>query len=102
MLIRGASQKPNLEAVRRIKRSLHDALGLPEDALITVAQLACLEEGCAPVETVIGLLRSGEAQRQHKVHKPTDRIDTADLVEVCTAWGFPIDISFFNTHFNEV
>ena len=45
MLIGNASKKPNVETVRRIKRALHTALALSEEATITVAQLACLEEG---------------------------------------------------------
>ena len=57
MLIGKSSQRPNLETVRRIKRVLIAALELPEDAIITVSQLACMEEDCAPLETVIGLLR---------------------------------------------
>jgi hypothetical protein len=96
MLIGSGSKKPNLDAVRRIKRSLHVALDLPEDALVTVAQLACLEEDCAPLETVIGLLRPDAPQLQHKVHKPTDAVDAEDLMEVCEAWGFSVSISLFN------
>ena len=69
MLIGAPSNRPSLQAVRRIKRSLHEALGLSDDDLITVTQLACLEEDCAPLETVIGLLRPSRPQLQHKVHK---------------------------------
>ena len=90
MLIGSSSRKPNLERVRRLKRALRDALELSEDATVTVSELACLEEDCAPVETVFGLLRPGAPQLQHKVHKPTDSIDAQDLVEVCAAWGFDV------------
>ena len=93
MLIGGSSQRPDLAAVRRIKRALHQALALPEDAMVTVTQLACLEEDCAPLETVIGLLRPGAPQLQHKVHKATDALGADDLVAVCQAWGFVVDIS---------
>lgn len=88
MLIGDASKRPQLEHVRRIKRALREALDLPDDATVTVSQLACLEEACAPLETVIGLLRPGSPQRQHRVHKPTDDIDAQDLAQVCEAWGF--------------
>ena len=101
MLIGGPSKKPNLQMVRRIKRSLLEALELPEDALITVTQLACLEDDCAPLETVIGLLRSGRPQLQHKVHKETDAIDANDLVQVCEAWGFSVRISTLETILQE-
>lgn len=90
MLIGNAGARPNLSAVRRIKRSLRTALALPEEALITVTQLACLEEACAPLETVIGLLRPDAPQLQHKVHKATDAVDADDLMEVCAAWGVSV------------
>jgi len=101
MLIGKPSKKPNLQAVRRIKRALHDALGLSEDAVITVAQLACLEQGCAPLETAVGLLRPGTSQLQHTIHKPTDSIVADDLVQVCAAWGLTVNPYFLNMYFNE-
>ena len=99
MLIGNASKKPNLEAVRRIKRALREALNLPEGAMITVTQLACLEEACAPLETVVGLLRPGAPQRQHKVHKATNDIDATDLVNVCMTWGFDVPLSALTPFF---
>ena len=95
MLIGKSSKRPNLETVRRLKRALRDALELSDDATVTVTELACLEEGCAPVETVFGLLRPNAPQLQDKVHKPTDAIDADDLLQVCTAWGFDVQISAF-------
>ena len=93
MLIGGSSKNTNLGTVRRLKQALREALQLPDDATITVAELACLEEDCAPVETVFGLLRLDAPQLQHKVHKPTDGIDAEDLSEVCTAWGFEVPLA---------
>ncbi len=101
MLIGNASKKPNVETVRRIKRALHTALALSEEATITVAQLACLEEGCAPLETVIGLLRPGAPQLQYKVHKETDALGIEDLAEVCQAWGYKVEIDSFKPFFKE-
>ena len=93
MLIGRSSKKPSLETVRRIKQALREALQLSEDATVTVTELACLEEDCAPVETVFGLLRPNEPQLQHKVHKPTEGVDAQDLREVCAAWGFDVPIT---------
>ena len=93
MLIGKSSKKPNLETIRLIKRTLREALDLSEDATVTVAELTCLEEGCAPVETVVGLLRPDAPQLQHKLHKATDAVDAKDLTEVCAAWGFDIQIA---------
>ena len=92
MLIGTSRRRPNLERVRRIKKALREALRLSDDMTVTVTELACLEEGCAPIETVIGLLRPNAPQLQYKLHKTTDAVDAQDLVEVCTAWGFEAKI----------
>ena len=93
MLIGKSSKAPNLQKIRRIKRVLREALELSEDATVTVAELACLEEDCAPLETVVGLLRPDAPQLQHKLHKATDDVDAEDLTQVCSAWGFDVVIA---------
>ena len=90
MMINTSRRRPNLERVRRIKKALREALRLSNDATVTVTELACLEEGCAPVETVIGLLRPDAPQLQYKLHKSMDAVDAKDLVQVCKAWGFDV------------
>ncbi len=92
MLINTSPRRPNLERVRRIKEVLREALSLSHDTTVTVTELACLEEGCAPIETVVGLLRPDAPQLQYKLHKPTDAVDAADLAQVCKAWGFDVQI----------
>ena len=92
MLISTSPRRPNLERARRIKQALREALSLSDDMTVTVTELACLEEGCPPVETVIGLLRPDAPQLQRKLHKPMDAVDATDLVQVCTAWGFDVEI----------
>ena len=87
-LLSQSKPKPNLKQIRTIKASLRQALKLSEGDTITVTELACLEENCAPLETVIGLLRDGHPQIQHKIHKPTNALDINDLIEVCKVWGF--------------
>ena len=92
MLIGKATKRPSLERVRRIKTALREALSLSDDTTVTVTELACLEEYCAPVETVFGLLRPDAPQLQYKLHKSMDTVDAEDLVQVCTAWGFDVKI----------
>ena len=92
MLINRSPRRPNLERARRIKKALREALSLSDDTTVTVTELACLEEDCAPVETVIGLLRLNEPQLQSKLHKPMDAVDANDLFQVCTEWGFDVKI----------
>lgn len=93
MLIGSSSKKPNLETVRRIKQVLREALGLSAETTLTITELACLEEDCAPVETVFGLLRPNAPALQHKVHKPTNGVDAKDLMDVCAAWGFRVPMA---------
>ena len=92
MLIGTSPRNPNLERIRRIKKALREALSLSDDMTVTATELACLEEGCAPVETVIGLLRPDAPQLQRKLHKPMDAVDAKDLAQVCTAWGFDVKL----------
>ena len=99
MLIGNSSKRPNLEKVRNIKRALHEVLSLPQDTLIMVTELACLEEGCAPLETVIGLLRPKEPQIQYKLHKAIAEVDATDLVKVRMTWGFAVQDSDFEPFF---
>ena len=101
MLLGSRSNRPNIDDVRKIKRALREALSLQEDVLITVTQLACLEEECAPLETVIGLLPRDGTQRQSKVHKATDEINAADLAKVCDAWGYSVAIEALETTLKE-
>ena len=57
------------------------ALVIETDAIVTVSQLACLEDGCAPLETVIGLLQKIR-HSSNTDHKPTDEITADDLLLV--------------------
>ena len=101
MLIGNSSQKPSLQVIRRIKLTLRKALDLPDNNMVTVTQLSCLEEDCAPLETVIGVLRPELAQLQYKVHKATDAIDVDDLMQVCEAWGYTIQKTVLDSLFKE-
>ncbi|MAW28642.1 MAG: hypothetical protein CMP98_07575 [Gammaproteobacteria bacterium] len=101
MLIGQSGRKPNLDKIRHIKQVLRDALDLPEDATITLTELACMEEDCPPVETVFGLLRSDAPQLQHKVHKTTEEVDADDLLEICKAWGLGLHADAFESFVND-
>ncbi len=93
MLINTTPRNPNRERVRQVKEALRAALSLPDGATVTVTELACREEGCPPIETVVALLRPDGPPLQHKLHKTTDAVDAEDLVQVCKAWGFDVQIS---------
>ena len=82
-----AKPKPDRQRLRWLKESLQLALGLSGDEVITVSELNCLEEGCAPLEIVVGLLRGDGSQLQHKLHKPLAEVTDADLLLICRTWG---------------
>ena len=92
MLINTSPRSPNRQRVRHIKEALRVALSLPDGTTVTVTELACLEEGCPPIETVVGLLRPDAPPLQHKLHKTTDTLDAEDLAQVCKAWGFDVQL----------
>ena len=54
---------------------------------VTVSEIQCKEEGCAPVETVVTLLSStkGEKPRMGKVYKPTADVSAADVAALVDA-----------------
>ena len=93
MLIGKGPSHLNLERGRRIKVALCEALNLSHDTAVTVTEFACLEEGCVPIDTAIGLLRPNAKPLQCKLHKPTDAVDAEDLVQVCKERGFDVRIA---------
>ncbi|MEC8343210.1 MAG: hypothetical protein VXZ71_10125 [SAR324 cluster bacterium] len=78
------------------------ALNLPEETAVTVTELTCLEEGCAPIETVVALLQPDAPPKQHKIHKSTDTVDADDLIQICNSWGFDVQSNAFETFNTEI
>ena len=101
MLIGGPADRPSLDAVRRIKHALRHAIDLPEDAIITVTQLACLEEDCAlKSQSLPPAVRRAPASAQDP--KPTDTVDANDLLQVCESWGFSVQFSILESLLKEM
>ena len=76
MLIGKGSRRPNREKIRNIKEALGRALSLPEETAVTVTELTCLEEGCAPIETVVALLQPNTPPKQHKFPHKSPNMST--------------------------
>ena len=55
-------------------------LALSQDDLVTVAELACVEPDCPPVETVVTVHGSDGRRRSWHIHQPLDEIDEAIVV----------------------
>ena len=68
-----------LRAAERVKQWTRARFGLPQDATVSVSQIACAVPGCPPVETAI-MFWSAEQKRHHfKVFKPLQEVVEEDL-----------------------
>ena len=63
-----------------VKTWVREHLDLAEDDLLTVAELACHEPDCPPVETVVTLHGSNGLRKTWRLHKPLAEIDEGDVV----------------------
>jgi hypothetical protein len=67
------------EAVARVREWTRRRFGLPGDAVISVAEVACGLPGCPPLETVV-VFWATEATRHHfKIFKPVAQVMIDDL-----------------------
>ena len=63
-----------------VKTWVTECLGLTGADLVTVAELACHEPGCPPVETVVTVHTADGARRNWRVHKALAETDQADIL----------------------
>ena len=63
----------------RVKGWVTERLGLTDADLVTLAELACHEPGCPPVETVVTLHGADGGRRDWRIHKPVADIEEADV-----------------------
>lgn len=63
----------------RVKTWVTECLGLTEADLVTVAELACHEPGCPPVESVVAVHTADGARRNWRVHRALAEIDQTDI-----------------------
>ncbi|WP_051823095.1 hypothetical protein [Streptomyces sp. NRRL S-1448] len=62
-----------------VKESVRRLLGLEEDAAVVVRELACSDEDCPPLETVIAVLPMDGTPRRWTLHRPVSDITEEDL-----------------------
>ena len=62
-----------------VKAWVSEHLNLEETDLLTVAELACHEPDCPPVETVVTLHRSSGSRKTWRVPKSLAEIDEDDI-----------------------
>lgn len=65
-----------------VKEWVARRLELTEDDLVTVAELACHEPNCPPVETVLAVHKADGTRRDWRIHKPLAEVNEADVEKV--------------------
>ena len=77
-------QRPDADAVRRIKSLVAARFELPETTTIAVAELRCHEPGCPPVETVVTARDADGGLCDWRIPKPVAEIGDADVTALET------------------
>jgi len=68
----------------QVKIWITEHLSLAQTDLVTVAELACHEPDCPPVETVVTVHTSADQRRVWHIHKPLADIDKTDILAAVT------------------
>lgn len=66
-----------------IKRWVREVLGLPDDTLITIAELACSDAGCPDLETVIGIFHQDGPTQTLRMHAAMCDVTCSDITQLC-------------------
>ncbi len=67
------------EKTGQIKEWVRMRHGLGDDVVVAVTELACRDDGCPDIETVIGIMHPGEKIETIRVHKPIVDIERDDV-----------------------
>lgn len=67
------------EKSRQIKVWVREIWKLDDDVVISITELACRDDGCPDIETVIGIMRPGQPIQTIRFHKPISQIIEDDL-----------------------
>jgi len=62
-----------------VKDWITKRLGLSDADLVSVAELACHEPGCPPIETVVTVHGADGQRRTWRLHKPVAEITETDV-----------------------
>ena len=78
-MLRSVKNRPeHRQALERVRQWVRARFGLPDEAAVLVAEIACAVPGCPPLETVIAFW-SGERRHHFKVFKPVAQVVEDDL-----------------------
>ncbi len=67
------------EKTRLIKAWVHDLYGLDEDVVVSLTELACRDDGCPDIETIIGIMRPGRKIETLRVQRALGEVTREDI-----------------------
>lgn len=77
-----------INSARAIKSWARQLLKVPDDAVVSVSELACHVPGCPPKETVI-LVMQGKETVQASIHKPMMDVREEDVAHAFSVFADP-------------
>ena len=73
------NSRPDPDTIARVKALFTEAFELPEDTMLSLAELRCHEPDCPPIETVIVARAQDAGMREWRIGKPIAEITEADI-----------------------
>ena len=72
-------KKPNVENIRNLKLIISEKYNIPENSILSIAELACHEPNCPPIETIITERNENGKVRNWRIAKPINDIQETDI-----------------------
>ena len=72
-------KKPNVENIRNLKIIISEKYNIPENSTLSIAELACHEPNCPPIETIITERNENGKVRNWRIAKPINDIQENDI-----------------------
>ena len=72
-------KKPNVENIRNLKIIISEKYNIPENSTLSIAELACHETNCPPIETIITERNENGKVRNWRIAKPINDIQETDI-----------------------
>ena len=72
-------KKPNVENIRNLKIIISEKYNISENSILSIAELACHEPNCPPIETIITERNENGKVRNWRIAKPINDIQETDI-----------------------
>ena len=72
-------KKPNVENIRNLKIIISEKYNIPENSTLSIAELACHEPNCPPIETIITERNENGKVRNWRIAKSINDIQETDI-----------------------